>query len=150
MKKKRQKFSKVIPLFFILLFGLLILYLSYEKNCEYSKECFDEAFNQCNKAKYLSNEDGNIFEYKIKGKKGNECILNVRVIEVGQDADQEIKELFRGKSMICKVSTNQEFTLDTLSFCTGPLKESMYEMIIQKMYNILAQNLGDVIYQLQE
>lgn len=150
MKKKRQKYSNFIPLIFIIVFVLLIFYLSYEKDCGFDESCFNEAFESCNKAKYMSEEEGNLFQYSIQGQKGNDCEVEVTILEVSQEADQETKNLFSGKSMTCYIPENQAFTVDTLTLCTGPLKESMYELIIQKMYSILAQNLGDLIFQLQE
>ena len=146
----KKKYSKLIPLFFIILFILIVLFLAYEKDCAYDKTCFDEAFKSCNKATYMSEEEGSLFRYTIKGSKGNDCEVEVEVLEVSREADPETKELFPGKSMVCFIPENQEFTVDTLTLCTGPLKEAMYELIIQKMYSILAQNLGDLIYQMQE
>ena len=150
MKKKRQEYSIFIPLFLIFIFGILVVYMSYEKDCEYDSICFEKAFEFCDKAKYLNEEEGNLFQYNIVGKKGSDCEVEVTILEVSSEADQDTKDLFSGKSMTCYIPENQAFTVDTLTLCTGPLKESMYELIIQKMYSILAQNLGDLIFQLQE
>jgi len=146
----KKKYSNFIPLIFIILFVFVVIYMSYEKDCSYDKSCFDLAFESCTKATYFSEEEGSLFQYTIVGKSRTDCEVEVSVIEVSQNAGQDTNELFLGKSMTCFIPENQEFTVNTLTLCTGPLKESMYELIIQKMYSILAQNLGDLIYQLQE
>jgi hypothetical protein len=148
--KKRWTSSRVFPLVFIVLFLLLVFFLFRVVDCGSDENCFNERFSNCERAKYVTEDEGNIFEYKIRGEKSSGCVVVVSVIEVNEYADQETKDLFNGKSMICTVPNNQEFTINALSYCTGPLKESMYELIIQKMYGVLAQSLGDIIYQLQE
>ncbi len=148
--KKRWTSSKVIPLLVIVLFLLLVFFLFGIDDCGSDESCFNEKFSNCERAKYVTEDEGNIFEYKIRGEKSSGCVVIVKVVEVSEYADQEIKDLFNGKSMTCTVPKNQEFNIDALSYCTGPLKESMYELIIQKMYGVLAQSLGDIIYQLQE
>ena len=146
----KKRYSNFIPLIFIILFTFLVIYLDYEKSCEYDKSCFDVAFESCDKATHFSEEGGILFQYTIQGNKGTNCEVEVSILQVSQEADQDTKNLFPGRSMICYIPENQDFTVDTLTLCTGPLKEAMYELIIQKMYSILAQNLGDLIYQLQE
>tara|TARA_Y100000310_G_scaffold345483_1_gene465510 strand:+ start:862 stop:1305 length:444 start_codon:yes stop_codon:yes gene_type:complete len=146
----KKRYSNFIPLIFIILFVFVVLYISYEKDCAYDQSCFDLAFESCDRATYFSDEGGSLFQYTIKGSARSGCEVEVSVIQVSQEADQDTKDLFPGKSMTCYIPENQEFTVDTLTLCTGPLKEAMYELIIQKMYSILAQNLGDLIYQLQE
>ncbi len=147
--KKRWSFSKIAPLVVLVLFLFIVFYLFRVTDCEYDSNCFNEKFSNCERAKYLTEDEGNIFEYKIKYEKGLDCVVVVSVLEVNPESDEETKELFTGKSMTCTVPKNQKFTVDALSYCTGPLKESMYELIIQKMYNVLAQSLGDVIHELQ-
>jgi hypothetical protein len=147
--KKRWSFSKVVPLVLLVLFLLFVFYLFRITDCGYDENCFDEKFSECERAVYLTEDEGNLFEYKITGNSNEGCIVEVSVVEVSSDADTEVKNLFNGKSMTCTVPNNQEFTVDALSYCTGPLKEAMYELIIQKMYNVLAQSLGDIIHELR-
>ena len=149
MKKKRLSVSEFVPLAIILTLGAIIFYLSLGINCGYDKTCFSNALLNCERAVYLSEEDNTLLEYKIKGNAGATCIMDVKVLEVSSQADYEVRELFEGKFMTCNIENIEEFTLGTLKYCSGPLKESMYELIIQKMYSLLAQNLGDLIYELQ-
>jgi len=145
----KKDYSRFIPLIFIFIFGLSIFYISYEKDCGYDSVCFQESFKLCDKSSYKLNEQGVLFEYRILGRSQDSCKVEVSVIDIIDSADPESDELFIGKEMICNIPENQIFTIDTLSLCTGPLKEAMYELIIQKVYSILAQNLGELIYELK-
>ena len=57
--------------------------------------------------------------------------------------------------MVCKFDVGQlreeDVTeiKDILGYCSGPLKESMYEIMIQKLYNVVAQNMGGIISEIQ-
>jgi len=149
----KNKYSNFIPLVFIILLISTVAYFDYEKDCEYDRSCFDLEFQSCNKAKYLFEDRGNLFEYTILGDKGSNCEIKIMILETSEESDFETRELFVGKSMTCLVPNSSESytAVDTpYDLCTGPLKEAMYELIIQKMYSVLAQNLGDLIYQLQE
>ena len=150
MKKKRLTFLEFTPLGIILAIGAILFYLSLGINCGYEKSCFDNALENCNRAVYLSEEENTLLEYKIKGYNNEDCVIDIKVVEVSLEAENNIHELFQGKYMTCHINEVETFTLGTLTNCTGDLKEAMYELIIQKMYNLLAQNLGDLIYDLQQ
>lgn len=148
MKENRTKFSKILPLIFLVLFIVIFILTNYQKDCEYNKGCFDDALNKCIKAKHLSEEEESLFEYKIIGKKSDNCVVEIKLLSL--DPGNELKESFLGKSMTCSLPLDKEINLETIEYCTGPLKEAMYELIIQKMYNIMAQSLGDIMLELQE
>lgn len=149
-EKKRFKLSYLFPFFFLILFVIVAVLLFYEKDCGFSKECFENSFQKCEKAKVLLEEDKNIFEYKITGSKSNSCVVSVTITKLDPAASKEAVNLFQGKSMVCNIPRSQTFeTENILQYCSGPLKEAIYELIIQKLYGILAENLGDIISQVQ-
>lgn len=149
-QKKRFKFSYLLPLLALIIFIGVAVLLFYEQDCKFDKECFDESFSSCKKAKIHIVEEGNIFEYRIAGSRANNCIVKVAMIEVDKDSRQEVIDAFQGKTMTCSIPRSDTFeTEEVLQYCSGPLKEAILELIIQKMYNILAENLGDIISQLQ-
>lgn len=61
-----------------------------------------------------------------------------------------LRASLEGKSMTCTIQRSrlqeQSFSdMDDLAeFCTGPLKEAMYEMIVQRMYALVISNLGNI------
>jgi hypothetical protein len=147
MKKSKKKFSKILPLIFLLLFVIIFILTNYQKSCGYDKDCFDNSLNKCAKAKYFSEEEGSLFEYKITGKSQDNCLINIKLINL--ESQDELKNSFVGKSMTCYLPLDKQVDLETIEYCTGPLKEAMYELMIQKMYNILAQSLGEIMHQLE-
>jgi len=126
--------------------------MNYEKDCRTDMSCFNDAMELCVPANVISEEEGNIFEYKIRGKEERSCLTTITINQVNSASGQEVIDLFEGKSMTCLVpkGTRVGETNDVLDYCSGPLKESMYELIIQKMYTVVIQNLGETISELSE
>ena len=139
----------LIGLFVILIITTAII-TNYETNCQDSEECFNRAFFSCTKAKVIAEQNENIFKYTILEKKDDNCLVNVELIEVSSKLDDLTKQRFQDRSMNCLLPISEGFTTDNLNLCEGPLKEAIYEVTIQKMYNLLAQNLGDIISQMRQ
>jgi hypothetical protein len=146
MKKGKRKWSiTFIPILFIILFVLGVFYYSYEFNCGDDVSCYNRHIENCKRTKLTTSDEGSTFVYQILGHKGSSCEIKVTLLEMPSETDPGIAGMFEGKSMTCLLSKNSEFNSEILPLCTGPLKESIYELTIQKMYNILAQSLGDII-----
>jgi len=162
MKKKRAKkrtYKKqnkdegiqglILAIFTILIISSAVI-ANFQTDCKDDLNCFDRAFFTCSKAKVTGYENNNLFEYKILNQENNNCIVQINLKEVNQQLDEETKNKFQGKSMICSLPISEGFTTDKLNFCQGPLKETIYELTIQKMYNLLAQNLGEIISEMRQ
>ncbi len=148
-KEKSGAQTILVGLFVILIVATAVV-TNYETNCEENEECFNRAFFTCTKAKVLGEQEGSIFEYKILERDGENCIVSIELVEVNPDLDELTKQRFQDKSMQCLLPINEGFTTDKLNLCEGPLKEAIYEVTIQKMYNLLAQNLGEIISQMRQ
>ena len=156
MKRKRKSsyrpsFNFLLGLFVILLVSL-IFFMNYEKNCYDDMACLNNAISSCNSAKAVSEENNSTFKYRVLGKSNDLCRVEITLIKVSHSAEQEMKDMFEGKNMICEIpkETTLVGTTDVLDHCSGPLKESMYELIIQRMYNVVIKNLGETISELSE
>ncbi|MBT3691051.1 hypothetical protein HOG16_02295 [Candidatus Woesearchaeota archaeon] len=146
MKKKKKRRSIVlIPIIVILIFAIGILYYSYEFDCEEDKSCYNRHLENCKKTKLTVMDEGSTFIYQITGKENNQCRTRVTLVDMPIETDPDTAKLFEGKSMDCKLEKGSTFTTEILPHCTGPLKEAIYELTIQKMYNILAQSLSDIL-----
>ncbi|MBU1245511.1 MAG: hypothetical protein KKH88_02240 [Nanoarchaeota archaeon] len=156
-KKREQKNSflglllfRIIPIILVLIILVLIVKLPHKTNCGNDLNCFNQLASECRPSKVNVIQEENTFEYAIEGLENDNCILTISVVEVSEEASPETTILLEGKSMECSVPIENDLVNiqqngDILSYCTGPLKESMYELIIQKMYGVIAQNLGSVI-----
>ena len=51
------------------------------------------------------------------------------------------------KSELSLININEVENL--LKYCTGQLKEGIYEIIIKKMYSIIISNLGEILGEVQ-
>ncbi len=150
MKKKKR--THVPDSIFIILTLLIIataVVSNYEKDCGENEECFYQAFHDCTKAKVIAYQNDNTFEYRIIEQQGDSCLVDIKILEVNPDVTEATKEKFQDKEMSCLLPIEEGFTTDQLNYCEGPLKEAIYELTIQKMYNLLAQNLGDIISQMK-
>jgi hypothetical protein len=146
MEKKRKRWAiTIIPIILILLIIIGVFYFSYEFDCGEDKSCYNRHLENCKKTKLTVMDEGSTFTYQITGKEGNQCKLRLTLVDMPQESDLEVANLFEGKSMDCKVDIGSTFNTEILPYCTGPLKEAIYELTIQKMYNILAQSLSDII-----
>lgn len=157
MKKKElpRKIDKQKYLFLslVIIIILAVLLPNLETNCENNQDCFNEAAQKCSRAKVYIEDEDNLFEYRIVERKIDSCHVTIKVVQVSPEADQETIDLFEGKSMECNVPfeiTEITNTNDIIDYCSGPLKESIYELIIKKMYGVIAQNLGSIISEVKE
>ena len=142
-------------LIIIAIVGLFILGLFYYifvgKTCN-DEACFDKAARECRPASYVKNNNGNIFKYEISYSLGNNCNLDINVEEIGSNTPEDIARLFEGKNMRCSIPKevfNSEFLKlsSALDYCHGTLKEAMYELMLQRLYDLAVNQMGDVVMQ---
>ncbi len=147
-KKKRDPKVLIIPIIIIILVIIGVFYFSYEFDCADDKSCYNRHLENCKKTKLTVLDEGSTFTYQIKGQDNDQCKVRVTILDMPSETELEVASLFEGKSMDCKVDKGTTFNTEILPYCTGPLKEAIYELTIQKMYNILAQSLSDIIAKL--
>ncbi len=155
MKKEKKRLSYTIFSLLIIIFITSILYYSsYEKDCGSDTLCFNQAALKCAKASITIPNNSTIFLYTIKGPEDSKCVVNVKVQDIINPTPET--EIFIGKDMDCRIQKEiitENFVSDLPSFmqyCSGPLKETMYEVIIQKLYGTVAQNLGEIILEMRK
>ncbi|MDD4878743.1 MAG: hypothetical protein PHO02_06985 [Candidatus Nanoarchaeia archaeon] len=139
----------LLTVFFAYYFGLV------KKNCD-TEECFQEELQKCGMSTYSKVHNYNYYTYTIKGASKGECRLNIKLAKMAAGTSPDKIELFEGKDMECRIpmtevegaTTEQINTI--LKYCTGPLKEAMYEQIIEKLYTIVVGNLGEIIGSIED
>ncbi len=127
---------------FIILIGLLwsiwFLFFSYN-NCS-DKACFDSSLKSCSKAKFISGGDM-IFRYVIKGEKGNNCEVSVKLLQGRLNNADSVK--LEGQAMTCILPLGVVTVPESdISVCHGLLKEGLQDLVISKLHSYLVQNLG--------
>lgn len=150
---KKRQFSKrwiILGVIVIVLVVLALIFVFYEKDCTGDVECFNRAFSSCSKAKFELIKGGNLYSYQIRGGLISDCTIDITLVRMAAGSDANLVERFEGKSMRCKLPSTEisgksfEEMTDLADYCTGPLKEEMYKMIIERMYAYLIENLGTI------
>lgn len=151
--KKRELYRYLTVFFGLVLVVLILLYIYLPKNCEYNKTCLDKSFRNCERAKAFQLINGNTYLYEVKGNWKDYCRLNVKVMEISS-YQQDIKDALENKGMLCRIpkSNTNVSILDVnnmLDYCTGPLKESMLELMIKRLYEVIVSNIGQISMEMQ-
>jgi len=158
MKRGKSLSSFPYVWVFILIIIVFLIWLLFfssksvtKKNCGQDINCFDKMFVSCDKAKLTSIYDNNVYEYVIRGSKGSNCVLYVKLRRVGIGSSVETVDMFQGKDMTCYIPKDQlkEISFkeidDLINYCSGGLKEAVYELIINRMYSLIIANMGEII-----
>ena len=152
---KNNKFLKIIIVVIILVILFLVLYTKVEKNCKNDETCFNSATSICRPAKLTIEKEGSTFLYKIKGPEKDDCIISIKIQELNPSYPLETVQLLENKEMECSIPkaqlVNSDFTdkESIIDYCEGPLKTAMYELMIKRMYSVLAQNMGPILSEIE-
>lgn len=144
-----------ILIILIILLGVS-LYYYFPKNCKSSLECFEGYAQKCRRAQIGIYNEGNLFKYEIKGGSGDNCILNVELVKLKEGSNSELVELLQGRDMLCSVpkdvfSEKTVMEIKELSnYCSGPLKEAMLQLTIERLYSVIISNLGNITAELRK
>lgn len=120
------------------LWSIWFMFFSYEKCTD--KICFESNLKACDKARFVSGDDM-IFEYAIKGSKGEECKVEVQLLQ-GELNNADSGKL-EGQSMTCMLPLGAVVAPESdIGVCHGLLKEGLQDLVIRKLHTYLVQNLG--------
>jgi hypothetical protein len=149
MNQSEKKVSKwkIILLSLLAIAFIILIIFTFTKDCGVDQACFTEAFSTCSKASYQHSEDNNVYLYEIKGDEGNKCVLTVHLDKVGMEVTDTIKTNLENKGMLCEVGkeTNIYNTKELNTDCTGPLKEAILQMTVERLYAVMVQTFGQDI-----
>ena len=150
--KKYKNWSRFIILLIILSAIFLGAYYSgfTREYCGTDTNCFSEKAYNCRPAEVYTSRSNNIYYYKINPTINNKCELFIKFDRAQEGTPSEHVTLLEGKSMTCTMPKSEMRKRDVLDmegimpFCTGPLKESLYELIVQRMYELIIINLKEI------
>ena len=144
----------------VIFLAIIIFIASYfiffkTKSCD-TVGCYEKSAAECKRAKiYTEETGGTITFYKIKGEDGDDCKLYVKIVETNPELSPETASLFEGKDMNCKIPLNKfsrmkmEEMGSNLDYCTGPLKEETYGVLVKKLYKLVLDDLGLVLEEVE-
>lgn len=143
-----------LGIFAVFLFIVLYYFGAFKGTCE-DEKCFQDSVSACSPKKYNFNVNNNVYTYVISRSLGENCKIKVSLERSAEGTDFDTRGKLEGKSMNCKVpkselgAVNLNEVENLLGYCTGPLKEGMYEILIKKMYGIIISNLGEILGEVQ-
>ncbi len=145
----------VFAIFTIVILSVLALNFGLiKKNCQ-DDGCFNSALLSCTPAKYQVIKNNNLYNYIIQREKGEVCVLKFDLVAMAEGTDVNEVLQFEGKSMTCEVpkvylgDINIDELKGILNYCSGELKEALYEEIITKLYGLVLVNMDDVISEIE-
>jgi hypothetical protein len=150
MKKRSKRISKSVLTILFVVVGILILLTllglyfvsNYVESCE-TFECFQGNLNGCTKANYVNEEPEASWGYEIKGYAGNECQINVKLLQVKQ-GELNLEDL-EGFDMDCFYQPGfVSYPEKDLEKCHGRLKEELQTRVIERLHSYILENLGKV------
>ena len=139
MERKRN-----YALWIVILLVLAGIYLTffYKQPCS-NEACWEERLRDCKRTKFVNNDVDVIWEYKVNGKTQDKCEVTVEAISIKRGLKKS--EILEDKKMVClrPIGSIPKPESDP-NLCTGPLKEAMQELIIQKLHEYIVQNVGEI------
>jgi hypothetical protein len=150
VKEVSRYFSKprnwwILAVIIIAIIGMIVsgYFIFVYRNVCNTDDCFSKAIVNCDKTVYIKNSPETITQYKILGKENGECKVNVKLLQLKQGSI-ELQSL-QNKDMTCLMPLGiYALPEENLKTCTGSLKESIQEIIIQRMHSQLIENIGEI------
>lgn len=150
--KKFKNWSRFIILLIVLSAIFLGAYYSgfTREYCGTDQTCFSEKAYGCRPAEVYTSRNNNVYYYRINPTIMNKCDLFVKFDRAQEGTPSEHITLLEGKSMTCTIPKSEMKKQDVLNmenimpYCTGPLKESLYQLIVKRMYELIIVNLKEI------
>lgn len=147
MKKRAVKIIILAVIAFLILAAVYMIFF-YSQKCS-DAACFSSSMGKCSKTNYLNDAEDAAWQYKIIGKSGTDCKVDVTLLSL-KKGTADLSSL-QGESMTCLVpagvTTNPQNNLDV---CHGLLKENMQKVIINRLHAYITDNLGKISTELNK
>ena len=144
IKKRQQEF--ILLILIIGVFFIALYYSSLQETCG-DIECFKDKMKACKRAVYINEEPQASWGYEILGRNNNVCEIQIKLLNAKEgELGLRNKE---GKTMVCSYDFGIfAYPEKNLDVCHGELKEGVQSIIIDKLYNYIIGNLGEIGQQL--
>ncbi len=140
MKSKMRLIFGII----ILIVGLVAAYFTffYIPTCN-DASCFNTALTRCSKAYFIEDAKEAAWQYAIKGKSSDSCVIAVKLIQI-KEGNRDLAGM-EGSSMTCSITLGTiSRPQENLENCHGLLKENMQDLMIKRLHNYITANLGKI------
>ena len=140
-KRSNQRWSIILIVLVIIIWAIWKIFFSYTICNDWN--CFNFHLENCNRARFIGESNGLVFEYTIRSDSNNICKVNVELLQGELNNQDSIK--LENQEMICSLPKGVVTTPESdIGNCHGLLKEGLQDLIIEKLYTYLVQNLGRI------
>ncbi|MEK6875494.1 MAG: hypothetical protein AABX30_02320 [Nanoarchaeota archaeon] len=147
---KRGAAWKIILIVLVLIVLVAATYFTFffKYTCN-DLACFQSHQEKCAKTIFLSQGTEIDWKYSILGKKSGSCKINVELLKV-KKGSLDLMQL-QGKAMDCYLPVGSIASPESdLAKCNGLLKEGVQEMMINKLYSYILDNVGTINEELKK
>jgi len=132
----------IIALIILLVAVIIWVVFIYTERCN-DKLCFDQHLALCKRISWVNDAPEAAWIYEIKNSIGGKCNVEVTLDSV-KKGNIDVKAA-EGKSMNCYILKGVVMIPgQNLDDCTGPLKETLQDLIIKRMHAYILENLGKI------
>ena len=148
--------KKVIAIIILLVLFISVMIITTTKNCGSNDSCFDKSAKICSIAKVITRSNDNIYKYQVLGRKSNDCVIEVTLVKLSETQSKDLRDALDGRNMKCRIPREilREKSIKDLQnlndYCTGDLKEAILEITLDKMYDLIVKNFGQVTTEIED
>lgn len=130
----------VLVIFGILASGYFMFIYSY--TCT-DISCFNKALIECRRSMFIKDSSETTMLYNINGPSKGKCKIDVKLLQI-KEGTADLSAL-ENKEMTCLLPLGVEIVPEqTLKNCHGLLKESIQEVMIQRLHAQIVENIGEI------
>ena len=143
VRSKKRELVKLTLLVLVIVVAVGVVWANffYYKSCE-NMTCFNDYLKDCKRARVV-NSGEMVFEYKILGNQGEDCVVDVKLIRGDLSVQDSLK--LENKEMKCYIPSGLVILPESdIDNCHGLLKEGLQDLVIEKMHQYIVKNLGKI------
>ncbi len=127
---------------FVVLFAIAMYFSLSPIQCA-GYECFQQHMTECSRATYVNEDPEASWLYEIKEKNKEGCAIEVTLLQA-KEGELGLRNLEQ-QSMVCTYPLGAvAYPNRDMSVCTGKLKESLQNIIIEKLHKYVINNIEDL------
>jgi hypothetical protein len=140
---KELKYKKEILVVLAVIVGAIAIYQTFSPQGCGDFGCFSERMKTCSPTKYINEGEDASWLYQIQGIDGNNCAVRVTLLNA-KEGDLGLRD-FEGNAMTCFYEKGSvAYPERNMGSCTGILKEDLQGLVIERLYDYVVTNLGDI------
>ena len=140
---KQRTIVAMVVLVAALIVFLFWLFFLHTKPCG-TVDCFFEAVENCKRVSWMKEDAQATWLYTIEGSADEDrCEIKVELVKMKEGTIDS--EKLQGKTMTCNVLKGEvAYPEKDTSRCSGPLKEELQDIIIQRLHSYILENVGEI------